>query len=121
MWTYQQSTGRLCYEGKLVTVGYAGRGLGKNNPAAQEMHGIGPLPVGKYRIGVPVDGTHLGPYALPLTPDPSNEMFGRGDFYIHDDSIAHPGEASEGCIVTIGVATRRTIWHSDDHDLTVLP
>jgi hypothetical protein len=26
-------------------------------------------------------------------------MFGRGLFLVHGDSIANPGEASEGCII----------------------
>jgi hypothetical protein len=36
---------------------------------------------------------------MRLTPDPTNEMFGRSAFLIHGDSIKAPGTASEGCII----------------------
>jgi Protein of unknown function (DUF2778) len=34
-----------------------------------------------------------------LTPDPSNDMCGRSGFLIHGDSVSHPGDASDGCII----------------------
>jgi len=34
-----------------------------------------------------------------LSPHPDNEMFGRGSFRIHGDSIKNPGTASHGCII----------------------
>jgi hypothetical protein len=36
--------------------------------------------------------------ACCLTPDPANDMCGRGGFLIHGDSISHPGDASDWCI-----------------------
>ena len=39
------------------------------------------------------------PFSLRLTPDPANDMCGRDGFLIHGDSIAHPGTASQGCII----------------------
>lgn len=99
MWLYKQSTGELSHDGELVGVGYAGNGEGKNNAAMQNVHGIGPLPVGFYTIDKAYNHPHLGPITMNLIPDATNEMFGRGDFRIHGDSIDAPGTASEGCIV----------------------
>ena len=44
---------------------------------------------------------HCSPVAMPLIPDPANQMHGRSGFFIHADSIADPGSASEGCIVPV--------------------
>ena len=101
-------------------VAYAGNGDFKNNPDADFLIDHGPLPVGGYTLLTPLDGTRLGPCAIPLDPDPTNAMGGRGDFYWHDDSISHPGEASDGCLVTVGVAGRRAAWASGDHRLEVV-
>lgn len=105
MITYSQSTGELRdATGKLLATGYAGGNCGhnpegKNNPAMQDVRAVGPLPQGTYALGAPVAQSHLGPYAIPLIPDPANTMFWRGDFYLHGDSIQNPGNASEGCII----------------------
>lgn len=72
---------------------------GRNNPALQAVHNIGPLPQGWYDVGAPITHPHLGPLAFPLTPDPSNEMFGRSDFFIHGAGGADPANASKGCII----------------------
>jgi hypothetical protein len=42
---------------------------------------------------------HLGPVALPLTPDPGNEMFGRSAFFVHGDNAQMNHSASCGCII----------------------
>lgn len=122
MWTYQIATGALRNAaGELVATGYAGHGAGLNNPDMQFVHGIGPLPVGTYTMGKPVDDPKLGPYAIPLIPDAENEMYGRDAFYIHGDEALHPGEhlASDGCIVQPHPA-RVTAWQSGDHRLGVI-
>jgi hypothetical protein len=83
---------------------YAGMNLGKNNPAMQDVHNVGPLPAGVYTIGQlqiypPGDPLrHLGP-CMRLTPNPKNVMFGRGGFFFHLDNPAHVGMSSDGCIV----------------------
>ena len=100
---YEQANGRmhLVENGAhdLVATGYSGSELqgGKNNPALQCVHDIGPLPRGAYTIGRPRTGPT--PISLPLQPSPDNNMCGRGDFLIHGDSIADPGAASSGCII----------------------
>jgi hypothetical protein len=101
-------------------VGYSGKPpYGKNNPAAEDQHNIGPIPVGKYLVGSPVDTITHGPYVLPLTPDPGNVMYGRSGFLVHGDSVVHEGFASEGCIV-LDRAAREKIWKSGDHVITVI-
>jgi type VI secretion system (T6SS) effector TldE1-like protein len=99
MWQYHQSTGQIFYGDQLVGTGYAGRDADKNIPADQGVPNEGPLPQGIYTIGGAYTDPHLGPLVMRLTPDPSNEMFGRSGFFIHADSVVHPGQASEGCIV----------------------
>lgn len=101
MWTYSQRTGILLHDNVMIGTGYSGFGVGKNNPIMQDVHNVGPIPQGRYSIGQPEDlegGPH-GPFVLPLTPDPTNEMFGRSGFLIHGDSEAHPGQASQGCVI----------------------
>jgi hypothetical protein len=116
---FQQSTGIWTASDGKVTQGYAGLGAGKNNPAMQDRKGIGPLPRGKYT------GTELrdpdpvvGAYAIALTPDPSNNMYGRNSFFLHGDSVEHPGEASHGCIV-MPREVREAFWKGDDHVIVV--
>jgi len=119
-WKYAQRTGQVTDPDSMKAgCGYAGREDGRNNPQMQALKDIGPLPVGTYHIQAPVDTTTHGPYVLWLLPDPDNQMFGRGGFGIHGDSIEHPGLASEGCIVLPRV-TRERIWDSGDHLLEVV-
>jgi hypothetical protein len=97
---YEQATGKLTEdEGKLIGIGWAGHLQGRNNPAMQNVKGVGPLPKGKYFVQDPEDGTHLGPMAFPLVPDKDNEMFGRSGFFIHGANADHPTLSSDGCII----------------------
>jgi hypothetical protein len=99
-WTYQQSTGRLSRNGALVGACYSGHGEGLNNPAMQDVRGVGPIPQGSYTVGppkTPID--HLGPLAMPLSPHPDNEMFGRSAIFMHGDNPAMDHTASDGCVV----------------------
>ena len=96
---YERTLGKISSEtGSIFGYGYSGNGEGKNNPSMENIHNVGPLPKGLYFIGEPYDSPHTGPFTLPLTPDPSNNMFGRSGFKIHGDSISDPGNASDGCI-----------------------
>lgn len=105
MWTYVQKTGELLRNAQHTEFGYSGFDdpdtgqEGKNNPDLQNVHEVGPIPVGKYVIGGPEDTLTHGPFVLPLTPDPVNQMFGRSAFLIHGDSVVSPGTASRGCII----------------------
>jgi hypothetical protein len=122
MWTYQITTGVLSTpEGSpLAPPGYAGNGLGKNNPAAQDQHDVGPLPCGMYTVGPAYDSPKTGPMSMNLTPDAANQMYGRGGFRCHGDSIRDPGNASDGCIVQAQV-NRLLLNASTDKRLQVIP
>ena len=120
MWTYKQSTGELTNAaGDVVAKGYSGAPAGKNNPAMQNVPDVGPIPEGQYTIGTPFNSPDHGPFAMHLTPDPANEMFGRSAFLMHGDSLEHPGCASEGCII-MPRPVREATWNSGDLALLVV-
>lgn len=119
-WTFEQSTGKLYDpQGRFISQGYSGAPGFIDNPDDQALKDRGVLPRGLYTIGSAEDSEHTGPLSLPLTPDPGNEMFDRGGFLIHGDSVLHPGCASEGCIVLPYVA-RIQVAQSTDKTLQVV-
>jgi len=124
MWTYKQSTGELVNPiGVKVATGYAGGNCGanpegKNNCAMQSVRKVGPIPRGTYKFLTPVLESHLGPFAIPLLPDPGNIMLGRSGFFMHGDTTPS-GNASEGCII-MPKAIRQACWASEDHKLEVV-
>jgi len=121
MWTYAQKTGALLQDGRLVATGYSGFDEGKNNPALQAMHDVGPIPQGDWTIlGPPVNTAVHGPFVLTLKPAAGTNTFGRSGFLMHGDSIPEPGSASRGCIIMSRVA-RELVWSSGDTDLEVVP
>lgn len=120
MWIYAQATGKFRHDdGTLIMIGYSGAGVGKNNPYVQETPNVGPIPRGIYYIGTPEDTLTHGPFVLPLTPHPANDMFGRSAFLIHGDSKEHPGTASQGCII-LPRDVREKINRSVDRRLVVV-
>jgi hypothetical protein len=120
-WVYQQSTGRLTFNGAFVATGYAGHNsngqLGRNNPALDNVPDIGPLPRGRYTIGSAFNNPPTGPLSMRLAPDPSNSMHGRSDFLIHGDDAQH--DASRGCII-MAHEVRVQIAASPDRSLDVI-
>lgn len=119
MWTYVQRSGQLYRDGELVAGGYSGFGSGKNAPDKDDIHDVGPIPDGVYRIGEAHSTSTHGPLVLGLEPDSSNEMYGRSGFLIHGDSVDHPGLASRGCIIMPKEA-REAVNKSGDRLLTVV-
>ena len=118
MFTYRQSTGELFDPtGERIGVGYAGHGEGTNDPAMESIANIGPLPKGRYLIGLPYHHPKLGPLTMNLTPDIDNVMYDRRDFRIHGDNDAH--DASHGCIVQ-DHDVRLKVSLSPDHALHVI-
>lgn len=118
MSTYSQSSGKFVC-GIMTAFGYSGAGIGKNNPAMQNVEDVGPIPQGEWMIvGEPFDTTTHGPYVLRLEPKAGTETFGRDGFLIHGDSIEHPGTASKGCIILPRIM-RQTIWSSGEKDVLV--
>lgn len=119
-WTYEQATGRLLDpDGEVVGIGYSGMGNGKNNPQFQNVHNVGPIPEGRWLIGTPMNSQTHGPFAMPLVPDPSTQLFGRDAFLMHGDSVHAPGTASQGCII-MARDVRDKVWASNDHELEVV-
>ena len=92
-WTFHHSTGKLCNRAdQCVANGYSGMaGTGKNNPAMQNVMMVGPIPRGGYMIETPFNDPIHGPYAMHLTPDAANVMYGIDGFLMHGDSLEHPG------------------------------
>jgi len=124
-WLYCNSTGGLRDPlDNFVENGYAGGNCGKNpegvnNPAMCGVKDIGPLPCGTYTMGTPIEHSHLGPFAIPLTPSPDNDMMDRGGFYCHGDVAGKFRCASEGCII-LSRDTRNAMWVSADHQIQVI-
>jgi hypothetical protein len=106
--TYSQTSGRLFVYQHLGgadqqelfrTVGYAGFGVGLNQPLFQSHKSIGPLPRGVYHVGNPFTHERFGDFTFRLHPSEQNLMFGRSAFLIHSDSRSGKRDASRGCIV----------------------
>lgn len=129
MLIYRQSTGELFQDGSFLGVGYSGTddgdgvrepGEGLNDPGAEPVRSVGPIPRGRWRL-VALEDPHptAGPYTIRLLPEPGVETYGRSGFLIHGDSIKSPGTASRGCIV-LPRRVRELIWKSGDRDLLVI-
>ncbi len=103
----------------MCGIGYSGFGIRKNSAIATAAHNLGPIPCGLYHIEDPKDTDTHGPFVLPLAPSLENQMFGRSGFLIHGDSLAHPGEASEGCVI-LDRTIREKIAASGDRLLEVV-
>lgn len=106
--------------GELAGEGYSGNGADINQIADIGVRDHGPLPFGLYAIQPPCSDPKLGQYVLRLTPDPSNDMLGRGGFAIHGDNPAANETASEGCII-LNRIVRARIWQSGFTCLRVVP
>ena len=122
MWTFAIRQGAFkSADGLFVTQAYSGHGPGVNNPDMQSAHGVGPIPVGLYRIGSPINSPNTGPYAMPLEPLDGTNTYGRSAFEIHGDLVGHEGEqlASHGCII-LDRPYRERIWQSGDHLVAVV-
>jgi hypothetical protein len=119
-WTFISGTGQwLDPRGAAYAEGYAGCGSGKNNPEAEDVHNVGPIPVGAYEIqGPPFTHAEAGPHTLRLEPMSATDTFGRAGFLIHGDTNP-PGRASKGCPVLPDPAKRCLVWESGDHVLVV--
>ena len=75
-WKYEQSTGKMYKDGKLIETGYSGALTNKNNPDRQHVKGLGPLPRGTYKIAG--HSNSKGPITIILEQT-SGESFGRSE------------------------------------------
>jgi hypothetical protein len=120
MWTYNSANGNLSRNGELIGTGYSGRGGGLNNPAADGVADVGPIPAGSWIIGDFFDDPGgKGPVVCHLTPAPGTDDLGRSGFMIHGDNQEMNHTASEGCII-LPRAIREQIAASGDTDLQVV-
>jgi hypothetical protein len=125
---YSQSTGNLTDDnGKHICTGFAGNdsrpGVNPNhihgfdNPDAESIHGIGPLPKGKYTVGTWGDHPPLGPMSAPLTQI-EGETYGRSGFFIHGGAALDVFNSSEGCVV-LHRDDRETVMNMKPDTITV--
>ena len=114
-------TGLLAADGtQLDASGYSGHPPHVNDVGAQGLHAQGPIPAGTWKLGEPADHPNLGPLAIPLEPADGTDTFGRDGFFIHGDSIEHPGFASHGCIV-LPRDVRQAVASSGETFIEVVP
>jgi len=103
MYTYDQRSGLfLKPSGDVLTTGYSGRGLGRNNPIYQNVRTVGPAPRGYCKILPGVQHEKLGPIAMQLVYLQADGtvlklLNARTEFFIHGDNAAN--DASHGCII----------------------
>ena len=117
MWTFSYR-GSIWRDDGPKSGAYSGHGDALNNAAYQSAEGLGPIPVGQYRIGTFFDHPRLGPCVAHLTPVNNTNVYGRSGFFIHGDNVAMDHSASDGCII-VNRAIRTAIRASDDTNLTV--
>lgn len=123
-WNYKQKTGELLgCDGMSWGYGFSGHGLGFNNPALQDMHEVGPLPVGLYKWNTYIEKhPTMGLCVIILQPvDEKGDvrtagMYGRGGFAMHGavSLDTHGAEAflasSDGCICYKDCTARKAVW-----------
>lgn len=120
-WIYDQSNGRLYYQTpdadkpRLADVGYSGHGRGRNNPGLEQERSVGPIPRGRYDIGLPRQSEKTGPHVMDLTPN-GHTAHGRTAFQIHGNNKTN--NASRGCII-LTRPMRERISASNDRVLIV--
>lgn len=96
LYRYNSETGdffKLCVK---VGHGYSGFGMYRDCPDAEHLRALGPIPRGKYLIGVPHHSKKVGPVAMFLVPL-GHAAHGRTALMIHGDNRDHT--ASRGCII----------------------
>lgn len=117
MWTYEQRTGILSRNDKIIATGYSGTGKGRNNPDMEQTEGVGPIPAGKYTIGAEYRHPKLGPIVMNLDPEEGTNEWGRSLFRIHGNNAEN--DASHGCII-LPRPIRQQIADSNDKELEVV-
>ena len=118
MWYFSQR-GAIWHDNGPKSGSYSGHGEGLNNHAMEAVHGVGPIPVGRYAIG-PWEAQHgrLGRIVAALTPV-GHDAHGRSGFFWHGDNAEMNNTASDGCIVS-PYATRMKGIQSADDELEVV-
>jgi hypothetical protein len=118
-WVYKVSSHSFYLNGTYqFDAKYSGRPGFKDDSANECVSGKGPLPRGTYNIGPAFYHHKAKAWTLRLTPYPENQMCNRDGFLIHGGSSAHPGNASDGCII-LDFQYRKMIDSSSDKILVV--
>lgn len=122
-WKYSQSTGQcLDPQGNLYMCGFSGQKAGLNNPMADHIHKIGPIPRGLWKMGAWFQEREpMGQGVISLFAVTGTDTLGRDGFYIHGLNIRDPLGSSEGCIILGDTLARLNMWRSSDHYLEVTP
>ena len=119
-WRYGQTSGKLYHDNELIGTAYSGYEQDHNVHADEELPKLGPIPVGKYTIGLFFDDPGgKGPTVAHLVPCEGTETFGRSGFMVHGDNSKLDFSGSEGCIVAPR-AVREAMRASDDRELEVI-
>jgi len=127
-WTYGQTSGNLWHNGVLLGRAYSGYMEHHNVHADQALHGLGPIPVGRYKIGEffddlepePPDGKqHKGPIVAHLYPCSDTVTFDRSGFMLHGDNAEQNFSGSDGCIAA-AKNLRLAVRDSGELDLNVI-
>lgn len=104
MWTFNNRTGEIFDNGELAGNGYSGHGYsghgaGVLNPGLESVHGVGPIPAGKWRVVEWINNYPTkGPVVARLEPV-GHDAHGRTGFLIHGDNAEQNHTASHGCII----------------------
>lgn len=111
-WVMNQRTGELRDpDGNVLESGYSGAPDYVNNPDAENLRDLGPIPRGRYRIGETFNSARTGPNSIRLAPEGHN-AHDRTGLQIHGENPRRPPRSfSEGCPI-YGPATRRRITQS---------
>ncbi len=117
-WQYKISTGQIWRDGSFEGQGYSGHGDAVNDPTKTAIPGVGPIPVGRYKIGPARTSANTGPLTMNLDPVGHNAL-DRSLLRIHGDNALGNRSASHGCLVA-GRAIRQAISSSGDTDLEVV-
>lgn len=115
MFVYRQSTGEFFEDGVLLTTGYSGKGVGRNNTEMESIRNVGPIPRGEYAIGKAYTHQSKGPICMRLSPV-DHDALKRSGFLIHGNNKTN--DASEGCII-LGPDIRRHVSKATDRRLIV--
>ena len=91
--SFSRSTGKFCDDATgQCSQGYSGY----KGESDQTKKNFGPIPDGKYTVDNSCGGNRQ---RCNLTPDSSNNMFGRSAFQVHGDNTKGDQSASQGCII----------------------
>lgn len=119
-WRYIVSAGELYDPAGLIQgIGYSGAAFGLDNPAAEEVSDVGPIPEGLYTIGPAFTHPVCGPVSMRLDPQPGTDTHGRDGFLMHGDNAAVNHTASHGCLI-FSRPVRDAVAASDVRALVVL-